>query len=319
MSGKLHQYRSFFVILALVSLTWLVADLLSTRSYQTSVKVLFTGVDTARYVLVTDDHETVLNIESDGFTALFHHITRQHKSLEIDLSGILKMSGDGSPAKLTVATADYAEQMQHHIAPVGECTVSFVKESLYVTIYERESRGFVPQLRNVTFRFRDGFGLSGKPSITPDTVYLYGSRKSLDDIEALYTKAADIDVPDTGGRFELELEGVWEKHGDLRVSSRSVSIDIPTEAYVECQQTIKVDFEGSDSVHHVRLYPDQVTVTTWVPQSTYNQNSTFRMKAVAKQQDHIGHNGLLVTVSDFPSDMRIKSVEPDRVQYVIIK
>ena len=43
------------------------------------------------------------------------------------------------------------------------------------------------------------------------------------------------------------------------------------------------------------------------------------MKAVAKQQDNIGHNGLLVTVSDFPSDMRIKSIEPDRVQYVIIK
>ena len=172
MSGGLHQYRSFFVILVLVSLVWFVADMLSKRTYQTSVRLVFTGVDTSRYVVATNDMVANIVVESDGFTALYHYLSSERQTLNIDASAYRAKKTHSRRLRVSIPSSDCVEQVQRNVSAVGECSVRFVKDSFSVVLCERESRAYVPLLRDVEFEFPDGLGPTGVSRISPDTVYL---------------------------------------------------------------------------------------------------------------------------------------------------
>lgn len=314
-----RRYRSFFVILAIMTLVWFVMDMSERRTYQTSVSVVYVGIDTARYAIVQMDGTLPLTVESDGFTALLNHWLWRKKPLEIDLSHMLKHRPVRGETRLSAATADLAKQLQSHLSPVEGSLIAFGMDSLSVTISERKGKAYKPHLRGVTFSFNDGYGLSGSPMLAPDSVYLYGSERSLNAIEAIYTKAARVPVADSGGTYRLELDPVWREYPDLRVSQTSVTLYVPAEPYVEARYSLPVSFESGDSAMRVKLYPDNVIVTAWVPRGSSAATSQIAMKAVVRRDAASSQNGLPVSITNFPTDVQIKSVEPDRVQYVILK
>ena len=316
MRQKLHRYRQFFVILAIMTLVWFVVDMSSMRSYQTTVRICYSGVDTARYVMTSGDEELPLTVESDGFSALMHHLTWRQRAMDVDLSAIDKLSTGG---RVAVASENYKEELQRRFSPVGRCEIKVLKDSLVATFSERMRKAYRPQLRDITFSFADGYGLCGLPTLKPDSVFLYGSEESLAAIESLYTKPAEIAVGKEGGRYSLGLMPVWRDYPDVRVSQSEVSITVPVEPYVEESRTVKVVCDGNSAQGRIKLYPDEVTVTFWVPQSRYGSDDAGDCRAVVRLDDAGDSRELPVIITDFSSVVRIKSVEPETVQHVIIR
>jgi len=317
--SKLHQYRPFFVILVIMTIVWFVMEMTSSRTYKTSVAVTFTGIDTARYAILDKSQELPLTVESDGFTALIHNWTWRDKKLEINLSDLLKAKQPSGEIHLSVAAENYKELFQNNFSPIKSSVITFDEDSLSVTLSERMCKAFVPEIRNVTFTFSDGFGISGTPMMSPDTVYLYGSERSLTAIDAIYTRADTVKVADSGGFYKLSLFPVWNEYPDLRVSQTALTLQVPVEPYFEDRQTLKVQFISDDTEMRVKLYPENVVVTTWVPQSATLNGNKSDIHAVVRHDKESPEKALAVTITDFPKNIRIKSVEPDHVQYVIIK
>ena len=314
-----RRYRPFFVTLVIMTLVWFVMDMSSMRGYQTTAKVEYLGIDTARYAIVYQDAELPLSVESDGFTALLHHWLRSRHSLAVDLSAQLSGLQQADGARISGPAGDYNESLKKLFGPMQDCSVTPAKDSLTVVLSERRRRSYVPQLRDVSFTFPDGYGLSGTPTLSPDTVYLYGSERSLNEVEAIYTQAATVRVKDADAVYRLALEPVWNNYPDLRVSQSMVTLKVPVEAYVEERQCLKVHFVSDDTTMRVRLYPDQVSVTVWVPRNSSSSDSKMTLKAVVRHDMASQQNELPVTITDFPTDVKIKSVEPNVVQYVIIQ
>lgn len=315
----IRQYKPFFVILVVVALVWFVIDMSSVRRYQTSVRVEYRGIDTARYAIVSEDVELPLTVESDGFSALLHHWSWRRSVLTVDMLPKLQNVRIGGESRISVSAVDYREWIMKHFSHLQECSVTVDKDSLSVTVSERMRKAFVPQLSDVSFTFPDGYGLSGTPMLSPDTVYLYGSESSLNCVKSLYTKASNVNVSDSGGVYRLGLEPVWNSYPDLRVSQQTVALTVPVEAYVEERQLLNVEYLSDDTTMRVRLYPDQVAVTVLVPKGIASSDGRPRLKAVVRNDQFSAQTELPVSIVDFPSDMRVKSVEPDKVQYVIIK
>lgn len=316
MRQKLHRYRQFFVILAIMTLVWFVVDMSSMRTYQTTVRVGCVGVDTARYVMTGGDEELPLSVESDGFSALLHHLTWRHRTMEVNLSAWELSASDG---RIAIASETYKEELQYRFSPLGRSEIKMQKDSLVFTFSERMQKAYRPQLTDISFSFADGYGLCGMPSLKPDSVFLYGSDESLAAIESLRTQPAEIAVGKGGGQYSLKLVPVWNDYPDVRVSQSEVLLTVPVEPYIEESRTLKVVCEGDIAHKRIKLYPDEVTVTFWVPQSRYGADDADDCKAVVRLDDNSGAQELPVTITDFPSELRIKSVEPESVQHVIIK
>lgn len=299
-----------------MTLVWFVVDMSSIRSYQTTVKICYSGVDTARYVMTSGDEELPLTVESDGFSALMHHLSWRHHAMDVDLSAIDKSAGGG---RVSVPSESYKEELQRRFSPVGRCEIKVLKDSLVFTFSERMRKAYRPQMRDITFSFADGYGLCGLPTLEPDSVYLYGSEESLAAIESLYTQPAEIAVGKEGGQYSLGITPVWEVYPDVRVSQSEVLITVPVEPYVEESHTMKIVCEGNNEHQRIKLYPDVVTVTFWVPQSRYGADDACDCRAVVRLDNNGESQELPVIITDFSSEVRIKSVDPETVQHVIIR
>ena len=95
---------------------------------------------------------------------------------------------------------------------------------------------------------------------------------------------------------------------------RVLKLQACTERSVE----LPVEYRPDEEVQQVNLYPSKVTVTYFVPEKDYDRvhAGQFRVSTVA-----LGDSGSLLrpVVSQFPANVRIKSITPEQVQYIVIK
>ena len=79
----MFRRRSFWIILALTAIVWLMAVMSEHNDYPVNVRVKWAGIDTARYVVTYADTLLPLTIKSNCFLAIARYNTVKHKAFRI--------------------------------------------------------------------------------------------------------------------------------------------------------------------------------------------------------------------------------------------
>ena len=328
------KHRHFWVILILTAIVWFVVAMSEHDDYSIDVPVQWEGVDTSRFIVTQADTVLPLVVTSNCFNAIDRYLAVRDRQFVIHVSG---------DTVVKVGKALF-EEVNRQLGFAGTHGISSTKEELRFATKERRSKAYVPQLRNVDFIFADQVGLSGEPTITPDTIWLYGDSASLQRIDEVFTAPAAVANIADSGFFMLALEPVWKKYSDLRPSADSVRIFIPAGRYVETTISVPVEFtsgisgiikpdvlntdrdygtprrqHSNSSNHQVRLYPDHVNVTLWVSVNDYQHISETQLQAVVNYDPTSSLTELPVYITRFPAHSRIKSVSPTTISFVIIQ
>ena len=309
---RLLHYRTLLVIIAITALVWFVWAMSDVQTYPTQVRVEMTGLDTARYAVVKADTMLSIDVESDGFSAMRRYFKLKRHEVMVDMT-----TASGTAGRLGVAVPDFISSLKEQLGLPSALKVTSSQDSIRIWVSARKSRGYVPKLRNVNFKFTNQCGLYGEPKIYPDTVWLYGSEMSLSKVDELFTKAVTVDGISGNDTVILDLEPVWEKYSDLRVSTKQVELRIPTQPYTEKMFKLPIGVENGDTNLRVKLYPEYVDVTIWVPIKEHSKILAEQLEAsiVLRRNEDRGQ----VMIKNFPSSVRVKSITPEYVQYVIIK
>ena len=178
----LRRYRPFWIILIITALVGLGTILSEHNDYSMSLHVEWMGFDTSRYAVSYADTLLPVSVNVNGFNAIVCYFKAKDRHYVIQAYGdtVVKV---GKPL-----FDDIVDQMEF----VGVHGVSSIVEQLRLKLSERQAKAFRPELRDVDFSFDGQYGLAGKPGITPDTVWLYGSPESLARIDRLYTLPTHI-------------------------------------------------------------------------------------------------------------------------------
>lgn len=305
----MRRFRAFIVVLVATAMVWLGLSLSDRSNHPIMVSIKVTGYDAARYAVVDVDDSLLLNIESSGFTAISRSL-RRNKVLSVDMSHL-------SGTYRSVAVADCLRLFSSQLSLDGRDRISCSKDSVRLVLAERRRVPFVPSLRNMEIGFGDHYGLDGLPKLSPDTVWLYGDSLSLLKVRSIDVEPVRIVDLDTTSVYKLALSPVWEQFRDVYPSHKEIYVTIPVASYAEKTFTLPIHFVGADSSLMVRLYPDTVSMTAWVRQDKFISLNADHFKATAAYAEH--EQLLPVTISSFPDYVRIKSVVPSEIQYVIIK
>ena len=304
----MFRSRSFWVIIALTAIVWLLAVMSEHDDYPVDVRVKWTGFDTSRYVVTYADTLLPVTINSNCFLAISRYRTVRNTPYVITIPSdtVVKVN----PALLD----DVVKQLDFN----GTHGITSTTESLRIALTERSSKAFVPQLRNVDFYFVDQRGLAGLPVVQPDTVWLYGDPASLDKIKEVTTRQYAIEGVRDSGWHVLPLDPVWKQYPDIRASHDSVRIFLPVDRFVEKTVTVSVVPKTPDSRYTLRLIPARVSVTLWVPVKDYDYLSADQIEAEVNYNPAKPSQELPVLVTRFPENVRIKQVSPASLQYVIL-
>ena len=304
----MFRRRSFWIILALTAIVWLMAVMSEHNDYPVNVRVKWAGIDTARYVVTYADTLLPVTINSNCFLAMSRYNAVRRKPY------VLTISGDTVVKVNSALLDDLVKQFDFD----GTHGITSTAESLRITLTERGSKGFVPQLRHVNFYFVNQRGLAGTPVVEPDTVWLYGAPASLDNIKEVSTLDYAIEGIRDSGWYVLPLDPVWRQYPDVRSSHDSVRVFLPVDRYVEKTFNVNVIPHCDDSRYTLRLIPARVSVTLWVPVKDYDYLSADQIEAVANYDPAQPSQELPVLVTRFPNNARVKQVSPASLQYVIL-
>ena len=298
--------KQFLVILGLTALVWLGVSMSVEREYPMQVGVRIEGYDHTRYAVLQQD--TVLNaiVTLTGYDAFYNHYLRRPPQISISLT----------EERRAVAVKDIAEDVRHAIT--GARRVSSYKDSLRITLSERSVRRYKPRLDRVAISFADQYGLYGEPQITPAEVELYGAQEVLDQIPDLYVAATQLRDIRQNGTYTLNLEPLWLEHEDLFASATEVNLYLPVEPYVEHQYRVPLRIADADSSVSIRLYPDEAIVHVWIAQRDLGREPVFDL-SVSYLDALRGNEAVAVRLGEFPAYLRLRSIEPQEVQCVIIQ
>lgn len=299
----------FWIILLITTILWLCYSMSEEGDYKTQIPIQWTGIDTARYAVTYADTVLPVTIKSNCFQAIKRYFVLRQSYYSISVQG---------DTIINVAHPLF-EDLTKQLNFVGISSMYSSKEVLRVEVDERIAKPFVPQLRGVEFNFDGQVGLSGEPRIEPDTVWLYGTASSLNKISQLSTAPTVLEHLSDSGYYTLTLDPVWKDYPDLRSSHDVIRIYLPVDQFTEIKLKVPVTLRSSSQLGRVRLYPDQVDVSLWVPRSDYNNISASQIEVVADYDAITNSQQIPVLVTRFPSNTRIKQVSPASIQYVIIK
>lgn len=299
----------FWIILLITTILWLCYSMSEEGDYKTQIPIQWTGIDTARYAVTYADSVLPVTIKSNCFQAIKRYFVLRQSYYSISVQG---------DTIINVAHPLF-EDLTKQLNFVGISSMYSSKEVLRVEVDERIAKPFVPQLRGVEFNFDGQVGLSGEPRIEPDTVWLYGTASSLNKISQLSTAPTVLEHLSDSGYYTLTLDPVWKDYPDLRSSHDVIRIYLPVDQFTEIKLKVPVTLRSSSQLGRVRLYPEQVDVSLWVPRSDYNNITASQIEVVADYDAITNSQQIPVLVTRFPSNTRIKQVSPASIQYVIIK
>ena len=291
------------------------------KVYREHYRLHLDGIDTAKYAVTGADSTIALDITSNGFYAFRRGTGRQH-DIHINIANKLKGQKSGD-IQTTLQIEDYIDIINKQIDMRGVSETHPVSNTLLVSLAERQSKAFVPDISGVDFQFDGMVGINGSPLITPDTVYLYGSRQSLDKIDHIAAEPKNLKHIRFSSRHRVRLEPVWEQYPDLRASVKEIEIFVPVDPFTEKSVTVPVTVStdaqsAASGIKRIELYPANVTVNCLVPRNKYAEISTGDFIVTAKI-DSDSDTFIQPVVKQFPACARIKSISPQQVQYIIIK
>lgn len=300
--------KQLLAILGITALVWLGVVMSEEGEYEVVARVEVTGYDTLRYAVVRADTALTLKVRATGYAAFLHSLSAKPLYLQVEMKEV-----DGSKA---MAVEQLVGEVRRGM--LGAVLLDAGTDSVRVVFARRGSRKYVPRLSGVQFLFADSYGLYGEPIVEPAEVELYGAEEVLEHIEEVSVVDTTIAGIHESGWYTLPLKAVWGKEVDVRVSCVEVRVYVPVEAYVERQYVVPITVMGADTSVSVKLYPSQVTVNAWI-----TQHDIHHMPQMTVALDYAdierSPNKVAPSVVQYPSYMRLRSVEPAEVQCVIIK
>lgn len=300
-------------VLLITAVVWLFVALSETKSFPLKVGLIYTGYDEAQYAVVQVDTVLLLTVESNGFNAIGHYISKNGRTLNIDVSSDRRL-------RKAISVRNVLDTIKPQLSYRGVKRITANKDSLYLVLKPMERKAFRPNLTDVEFTFAEQYGLCGEPKLSPDTIFLYGSEESLSRIGQLRLVPSSFNNISEDATFEVAIDTAWKKYPDVKPSVDKVRIFVPIEPYTERVFELPVVVSGSDSTVRMNIYPSKVAVTAWIPQRSFSQISNEMFLATVDYADVLaGSHMLEVRLSKFPSIARVKKVEPAEIQYVIIK
>ena len=322
--GRRHSLLAFMVILVLTVLVWAAVAMSEDHEYSLKVRVEMTGMDRSRFAVVQADSLVTLQVESSGFRALMYSLKGETMTLKIDINGesVRRYSRQGEHGRMlcrAVSVNDLGDQLANDLSEMGMRQVGSAKDSLRIVLSERKSKVFHVDISDVRISFAEGYGLYGEPTVSPTEVTLYGDEEALSKIEKVSVKQRNINHLMRNGRFSMSLDTSWRSN-DVYASTDKVILTVPVEQYVEREYTLPIDVTGQDSTVRLNLYPDKVTLRVWVPRCDIAEVSSERFSVSVDYNEVMSHaSKLRVRLVRFPQMVRVHSLSPEEVSYVVIK
>ena len=307
--GKQLHILTFVVFLLFSAFLWLLIKLSKDYSTQGFYTINYTDVP-VDMCITSDTTRVNFSFDADGFITLAHNLTPQDERIvDISLAEVPYHKENGNAYSFS---SQYVAEKLAHLLSISTSNISMNEANILFDMEPLKSKKVAVELRSEIETQRQ-YGVYGTPTVTPKTVTVYGPSNIIDTITKVYTVSyRKASVSESLNELvELDL-----LNGMIKTDSTFVNVDVRVEKYTETSIEIPISLSRKANV---RVLPETVKVKCMVPLSDFN-NITAEMFEIGVDETQIGKEQIAdVVVKKIPDNVRIKSIKPEQVEYLIVK
>jgi YbbR domain-containing protein len=259
----------------------------------------------------------IVHLKTKGFRIFSNILFYKPGIISIDVASFLKKK-KGSKTEFFIATSDLTQIVggqigyTNNITAISPDTVYFRMEKLY-------SKKVLVKA-NINVSFASQYQLSGAIECEPKYVKVSGTKEVIDTIKFIET--AEKNLVNINSNLNISIDFAKQYYeAKLKMEPAQEKIFVPVDKFTEDTLNIQVTMVNNANKYIVKTFPEQIKLTFLVSLGNYRKVKTDMFsaevdisKAIAEKQ-----NKLKVEIAKCPPFVKIEKVEPEKIEYILIK
>ena len=308
-----RRVRIMSLCLCLSVFLWLFVTLGKSYQYTLSVPLSFESSELPGRHFFCSDSVVEVHLTTDGFDWLTSSLSlRRAGTLHIDLAS-LSMNMKSGYAK--IPTGFLNKQVLSAIS-MSNVPMEIMPDTLSLRWKKTYSKS-VPLVSRVKVECEQPFALFGSPELLINHIEVEGTREELEKTDTLYTKQITLKGVNRNLMSFVPVDFDYSSEG-LNVQMSMVPLRVEVKEYTE--NIIELPVEAiTGRGEKVKLYPPTVKLRYRVAMEDYRKVNTDEIRAYVLTDGSSGKRKLRVMLNNLPDMIKVISLEPSKLDYVIKK
>lgn len=306
----------FFVCLVISVIIWFTLKL--SDEYDTVIDIPITFTNIPRHKVLTYISDSVIQVEVlDKGSNIFRMLYLEEMApVAVSLKYLPVYPRNGSYQGI-INTAMLINEIERETGLLGK-VISVSPDSLYLS-FETEKSVKIPVSAEFDLSFEKEFKDYGMVTFNPDSVTVKGPERIINSMDSANLGKIKIE--------HLKDNYTGEKSFDKDSTNRSLSFSpdnvtysIPVEKFTEAEVEVPVKVINSNGLQ-AKTFPDKVRVYYTVALKDYPKIEPGMIQATAdlSQVDLLADDRIKVVLINYPSFIHITKINPEKVEFIIIK
>jgi YbbR domain-containing protein len=305
-------FSMYLLCFVIALLSWGSLKLSREYSLQLTFKIHYLNVPDSLLITGSSDSLITITLKKQGFSILSDHALYHDDILQIDASNFA-IRGDQHLVYSSKVILE-ALKMQKKISGIE----SIAPDSISLNCTKKIGKK-VPVISLVSYDTKKQFFTSDSVFFTPDSVWIYGSIKDLENIHYVTTKAVHLTVLNQPYISQFSLINPSKSKLPIEIKPADITYIIPIERYTESTIDCKINTMIDNGGNEIKTFPGNVSVTFYVAVSQFKKIADTNFTVSLDLTKAFGENKAPVVLTKKPKYIRIVKIAPDFVEFLRVK
>lgn len=305
---NINHFGGFLICLCLSALTWFIVKLSDDYTINLQLQIRFTDAP-ANQIIHTKGYPIDVTIQAEGFKLLKYKLfSNKSRRFDVPLSEVKYKNINESNYSISSTTV---KDLISNYLQINISNIELTQTEYLFTMYKLASKRVkVSLLTDISFNSQ--YNLYGEPSVTPDSITIYGAYNSLKDYDYINTQL----VARKNVKNDINTSVPIQLNEEIFSDTKKVDVYINVEKYTESEVTLPINTLG---INNLILFPDKAKVKYIVALKDYSNISTMSFNVEIDTTNFRTKDLLPIRVAVYPNNTTIIGIEPEKVEYLMTK
>lgn len=314
---KFRQRLSIFLVCLLISvIIWFTIKL--SDNYDTVIEMPVTYINLPQNKILTFVSDTVLQVEIlDQGSKLFRRIYVKESSPVLISLRFLPLYPNGNVYQGIITPSLLINEIEREQQLLGKI-ISVSPDTIYFSFEAVKSKK-LPVEADFDLTFEKQYKQYGSVLFSPDSVIVKGPENKVADLESASLGQIKLELlsKNFDGEKTFPADSAYQ---NVTFIPSTIMYSIPVEKYTEAEMEIPIKISNSQGMN-AKTYPDKIRVFYTVALKDYPNIEPEMINAVADLSliNLAKDDRVKISLESYPSYIRINKIEPEKVEFIIIK
>ncbi|MCF8298542.1 MAG: YbbR-like domain-containing protein [Saprospiraceae bacterium] len=313
-----ERFSVFAICLLFAVLIWILIKLSEEHTSTIEYPIEYSGFSTNKVMVDKSDSTITLTVKSHGFKLISVKYFQKRSPIIVDFNKLKLKKKSEHCYSSYIVTSQILSKISSQLKYSTEL-LSISPDTLFIELEDLVQKKLAVKPK-LNVKFAKQHHLYTPIKYSPDSVIVSGPFSVISKLKYLQTETLKLENLKDDKSLELKIQNPLN-NSILSLSHTKVKVELDVEEFTEANFDIALNYVSGKEDLRIKTFPEKVNVVFMVALKDYKKiNKTMFLAVVNCDDISIEENNRLkVMLTEFPENVKISRIEPEAVEYIILK